>query len=57
MQPQMIKAQRRLMEPLDDEEYDRLMVLMSKVIDGNNEASRAPLRNGTHEEKCGGRTP
>lgn len=51
MQPQMIKAQRRLMEPLDDQEYDRLMVLMSKVIEGNNEASRAPQRNGQKEEK------
>ncbi len=56
MQPQMIKAQRRLMAPLDDEEYDRLMVLMSKVIDGNNEVSRPPLRNGSHEEKCGAKT-
>ncbi len=51
MQPQMIKAQRRLMEPLDDHEYGQLMALMTKVIDGNNEASRAPLRNGPKEEK------
>lgn len=45
MQPQMIAAQNRLVAPLDEDEYRQLMFLMGKVIDGNNEASRAPLRN------------
>jgi DNA-binding MarR family transcriptional regulator len=46
-QPAMIKAQRRLVKPLDDEEYSTLMVLMDKLLRANNEASRAPLRLDT----------
>ena len=45
MQPQMISAQNHLVEPLDEDEYRQFMFLMSKVIEGNNEASRAPLRH------------
>lgn len=44
MQPQMIKAQRRLVSPLTNEEYQVFMRLMEKIVTVNNEASRAPLR-------------
>ena len=51
MHPQMESAQRRLVEPLSEVEYNQLVALMSKVINGNNEASRAPLRDKTPKRK------
>jgi len=43
VQPAMIEAQRRLAKPLNPEEYALLMQLMSKLIQENNDASRAPM--------------
>lgn len=53
MQPQMIKAQKRLVKPLTDEEYRVLMNLMDKIVTVNNEASRAPLRRGPRRGRAG----
>ena len=39
--PSMISVQRRLVEPLSEEECDKLMSLMEKLVAGNNDASRA----------------
>lgn len=44
MQPQMVKAQRRLVDPLSEEEYQVFMRLMDKIVAVNNDASRAPMR-------------
>lgn len=44
VQPAMIKAQKRLVKPLNDEEYRTLMMLLDRMLLENNEASRAPLR-------------
>lgn len=43
-QPAMIRAQRRLMAPLNNAQYDQLMKLMELLIQENNEVSRAPWR-------------
>ncbi len=43
-QPAMIRAQRRLMGPLNNTQYDQLMMLMELLIQENNEVSRAPWR-------------
>lgn len=40
--PMMVKAQRRLVEPLNNFEYHQLMALMEKLIEANNNAGRAP---------------
>lgn len=52
VQPAMIRAQRRLVKPLNDEEHEVLMTLLGKLIQENNESSRAPLRpsNGRREK-------
>ncbi len=44
VQPAMIRAQRRLVKPLSDAEHETLMTLLGKLIQENNESSRAPLR-------------
>ena len=44
VQPEMIKAQRRFVTPLDAGENDTLMTLLTKLMEANNLASRAPLR-------------
>ena len=44
VQPAMIDAQRRFTSPLSREENDLLMGLLRKLINENNDASRAPLR-------------
>lgn len=44
VQPAMIQAQQRFVNPLNDEEHDQLMGLMEKLLNENNEESRAPLR-------------
>lgn len=44
MQPQMIEAQKRLVGALSEEEYASLMSLMNKLVNANNDASRAPMR-------------
>ena len=44
VQPAMIKAQNRFVSPLTDEEYDTLTQLLRKLMQENNDASRAPLR-------------
>lgn len=43
VQPNMIKAQKRLVGPLSDREYATLMKLLDKLLSANNDASRAPL--------------
>ncbi len=47
VQPAMFNAQRRFVKPLNDEEYKRLMELMEKLIQENNEEGRAPWRPST----------
>ncbi len=44
VQPEMIKAQNRFVQPLTDKEYDTLMQLLGKLMQENNDASRSPLR-------------
>lgn len=44
VQPAMIRAQRRLVKTLSDDEHDTLMTLLGKLIQENNESSRAPMR-------------
>lgn len=38
------RVQRRIMEPLTKEEQAQFMRLMAKLVEGNNELSRVPLR-------------
>lgn len=44
VQPGMIKAQIRFVEPLSDEEYSQFMALAEKLINANDHSSRAPWR-------------
>ena len=44
VQPGMVKAQIRLIDPLTDEEYALFMKLTQKLISANNLSSRAPWR-------------
>ena len=44
VQPAMIAAQRRFTKPLNREENELLMSLLTKLINENNDASRAPMR-------------
>lgn len=44
VQPGMITAQFRFVEPLSDEEYRQFMALAGKLIDANDHSSRAPWR-------------
>jgi DNA-binding MarR family transcriptional regulator len=44
VQTRMILAQRRFVEPLSEEENDTLMTLLTKLMEANNDASRAPFR-------------
>ena len=44
VQPRMIQAQRRFVLPLSEEENDVLMALLTKLMEANNGAGRAPLR-------------
>ena len=43
MQPAMEAAQDKLMEPLTPQEQAHFMQLLSRLIDANNESSRAPM--------------
>src|SRR5699024_7679993 len=42
--PKMNRAQERLLEPLDPEEKERFMELLTKVVESNNEYGRTILR-------------
>ncbi len=44
VQPAMIKAQERFVSSLDDEDYDSMMRVMTKLLQNSNEHGRAPLR-------------
>ena len=44
MQPAMIRAQERLMEPLTSAEHAQLNTLLQKLILANDSASRAPIQ-------------
>lgn len=44
VQPAMITAQRRFTNPLSREENEQLSNLLRKLINENNDASRAPMR-------------
>jgi len=44
VQPRMVDAQRRFTNSLNREENEQLMELMRKLINDNNDASRAPMR-------------
>lgn len=44
VQPRMVDAQRRFTNSLNREENEQLMKLMRKLINENNDASRAPMR-------------
>lgn len=43
VRPMMARAQERLIGPLDDDEREEFLRLIEKLVDANNEASRAPL--------------
>lgn len=43
VQPAMIKAQRRLVEPISCEEHLLLTKIMRRLIEENNDSSRAPM--------------
>ena len=43
--PGMIEAQKRLVAPLSDEEYEKFMSLTLKLVTENDHNSRAPWRN------------
>ncbi|MCV2866311.1 MarR family winged helix-turn-helix transcriptional regulator [Albidovulum sediminicola] len=43
VRPNMVRAQDRLIAPLDDEEREEFFRLINKLVDANNEASRAPM--------------
>jgi len=43
-QPKAERAQRRLLEVLSEEERQQFMSLLSRLVDQNNEFSRAPIR-------------
>ncbi len=43
-QPKAERAQRRLLEVLSKEERQQFMSLLSRLVDQNNEFSRAPIR-------------
>jgi DNA-binding MarR family transcriptional regulator len=45
MEQASLSAQAKLMAPLSPEKRDRLMSLMTELVDANNEFSRAPARN------------
>jgi len=47
VQPAMVDAQRRFTEPLNREENELLMGLLRKLINENNDVSRAPMRQDT----------
>ena len=44
VQPGMVKAQVRLIDPLSDDEYALFMELTQKLISANDLSSRAPWR-------------
>jgi DNA-binding MarR family transcriptional regulator len=44
VQPSMIKAQRRLIDPFSEEEYQQFKRLARKLIDANDHSSRAPWK-------------
>lgn len=50
VQPAMIDAQRRFTNPLNREENEQLMTLLRKLINENNGASRAPMRQKNQKE-------
>ena len=43
VRPRMARAQERLIAPLTDEARDEFFRLINKMVDANNEASRAPM--------------
>lgn len=47
VEPAMIRAQRRFANPLNKEEKATLTALLQKLMLGNNEAGRAPLRTAS----------
>jgi len=51
VQPGMIKAQARLIDPLSEEEYAQFMALAEKLIAANDHSSRAPWRPGKEAKK------
>ena len=51
VKPGMVKAQRRLIDPLTDEEYALYMTLTQKLISANDHSSRAPWRPNQQPHK------
>ena len=43
IRPLMIKTQSKLIEPLTEKEQEEFLRMLKKLIDANNDASRAPL--------------
>jgi DNA-binding MarR family transcriptional regulator len=43
-EPKAERAQRNLLEPLNEEERQTFMALLSRVVEHNNDLSRAPIR-------------
>lgn len=43
VRPRMAKAQERLVAPLTDDEREEFYRLVNKLVDANNDASRAPM--------------
>ncbi|HEY4075176.1 MAG TPA: MarR family transcriptional regulator [Herbaspirillum sp.] len=44
MYPAMLRAQERLLEPLNEAENKKFMQLLHKILEGNNEYGRASMR-------------
>ena len=44
VQPAIIRAQKRLTDPISRDEYAVLTKIMQKLMKGNNAVSRAPMR-------------
>ncbi|TWF47445.1 MarR family winged helix-turn-helix transcriptional regulator [Neorhizobium alkalisoli] len=44
VEPKVLLAQERILEPLSQEERELLMSMLSKLVECNNDASRVPLK-------------
>jgi DNA-binding MarR family transcriptional regulator len=47
------RVQQRLLEPLEPRERTRFVELLTRIADGNNELSRAPLRSASKRRRRG----
>lgn len=47
VEPAVERTQQRILEPLSDAEKATLLALLERVVDENNDASRAPFKDGS----------